>query len=255
MAFSSKSRYSLLIAALATFLLALLTPMLLVSADGGATVSVRASTTSAIVDNTVYFDAVVSNPPEGTPYYSWEIGQQGEWYFSTPFGAGSYTYSYMVRNQEETWQFRVRVKYGDVVLTSSPVTVSWRFNENRPTPTPIVIPTAPPTREEPTPTPTYIPPTPTQVPPKPTSTPPYVTAVKVTSGAGDDYTYFLDDEITVQVTFSEAVSVDTTGGAPQLKIDMDTDTDGVNSALKPYMARDLTMRIEELSEHIKEVEE
>ena len=381
MAFSSKSRHSLLVAALAILLLALVTPMLLVSADGGATVSVRASTTSAIVDNTVYFNAVVSNPPEGTPQYSWEIGQQGEWYFSTPFGAGNYTYSYMARNQEETWQFRVKVKYGDVVLTSAPVTVAWRFDENRPTPTPIVIPTAPPpltpfptatpppapeptatlpptseptaeptpetpTREEPSPTPTYIPPMPTQMPlrratatpvpaatdtpipttptplpvatdtpipatptpvpaarhadstpharacdnvpptprrfrlpprlclrqqtrrfhlpprprlrqrtrqfrlpprlwrhirpytstpipptptatPTPTSTPtpapPYVTAVKVTSDAGDDYTYFLDDEITVRVTFSEAVNVDATGGAPQLKIDMDPD--------------------------------
>ncbi|MDE2688448.1 MAG: fibronectin type III domain-containing protein [Chloroflexota bacterium] len=47
-----------------------------------------------------------------------------------------------------------------------------------------------------------------------------MTAVEVTSDAGEDLTYFLDDEITVQVTFSEAVNVDTTSGAPQLKIDM-----------------------------------
>ncbi|MDE2638964.1 MAG: hypothetical protein OXI03_00110, partial [Chloroflexota bacterium] len=47
---------------------------------------------------------------------------------------------------------------------------------------------------------------------------PSVTAVEVTSDAGDDDTYALGEIITVTVTFSEAVDVT---GAPQLKIDMD----------------------------------
>ena len=65
-------------------------------------------------------------------------------------------------------------------------------------------------------------PTPTPTPePTPTPTPapaPSVTGVAVTSDAGDDDTYALDDVIRVTVTFSEVVNVT---GAPQLKIDMD----------------------------------
>ena len=50
------------------------------------------------------------------------------------------------------------------------------------------------------------------------ATAPSVTAVAVTSDAGDDDTYFLGETITITVTFSEAVGVT---GAPRLKIDMD----------------------------------
>ncbi len=51
--------------------------------------------------------------------------------------------------------------------------------------------------------------------------PPAVTAVAVVSDPGDDDTYGLNDEIRVRVTFSEAVSVDTAGGTPRLKIKLD----------------------------------
>ncbi len=50
---------------------------------------------------------------------------------------------------------------------------------------------------------------------------PEVDEVEVTSDAGDDDTYALGDVIRITVTFDEAVDVDTTGGAPRLKIDMD----------------------------------
>ena len=50
---------------------------------------------------------------------------------------------------------------------------------------------------------------------------PAVTALAVTSDAGDDRTYALGDVVRVGVTFGEAVDVDTSGGAPRLKIDMD----------------------------------
>ena len=50
---------------------------------------------------------------------------------------------------------------------------------------------------------------------------PTVTGVEVTSNAGSDDTYILGDVITVSVTFSEAVNVDTQGGTPSLNIDMD----------------------------------
>ena len=50
---------------------------------------------------------------------------------------------------------------------------------------------------------------------------PDVTDVQVTSDAGSDHTYALGDVIRISVTFDEAVDVDTSGGAPRLKIDMD----------------------------------
>ena len=53
-------------------------------------------------------------------------------------------------------------------------------------------------------------------PPSPT-----VSGVAVTSDAGDDDTYILGDVISVTLTFSETVAVDTTGGTPTLSIDMD----------------------------------
>ena len=49
---------------------------------------------------------------------------------------------------------------------------------------------------------------------------PTVTAVAVTS-APDGGAYAVGENIEVTVTFSEAVDVDTTGGAPRLNIDMD----------------------------------
>ena len=48
--------------------------------------------------------------------------------------------------------------------------------------------------------------------------PPEVTAVAVTSDAGDDDTYILDDVIQITLTFSGAANV---SGTPRLKIDMD----------------------------------
>ncbi len=48
-----------------------------------------------------------------------------------------------------------------------------------------------------------------------------VTGVSVTSDPGSDDTYANGDVITITLTFSKAVNVDTSGGAPRLKIDMD----------------------------------
>ena len=53
--------------------------------------------------------------------------------------------------------------------------------------------------------------------PQPTS----VESVTVASGAGADKTYGLGDTIQVKVTFVGPVEVDTTGGTPRLRIDMD----------------------------------
>ena len=47
---------------------------------------------------------------------------------------------------------------------------------------------------------------------------PTVSAVAVTSNAGNDDTYILDEVIRITLTFNEAVDV---SGSPQLKIDMD----------------------------------
>ena len=51
--------------------------------------------------------------------------------------------------------------------------------------------------------------------------PPEVTGVALVSEAGDDATYALGETIRVRLTFSAAVDVDTSGGSPRLKIDMD----------------------------------
>ena len=48
-----------------------------------------------------------------------------------------------------------------------------------------------------------------------------VTGVAVVSDAGDDDTYALGETIRVEVTFAEAVEVDTSGGTPRVKIKMD----------------------------------
>ncbi len=50
---------------------------------------------------------------------------------------------------------------------------------------------------------------------------PAVTAVEVVSDAGSDATYALGEAIRVTLTFDEAAEVDTEGGAPRLKLDMD----------------------------------
>ncbi len=55
----------------------------------------------------------------------------------------------------------------------------------------------------------------------PPAPPPSVSGVAVVSDAGGDATYALGDVIRIRLTFSEAVSVDTAGGAPRLKIKMD----------------------------------
>ena len=49
-----------------------------------------------------------------------------------------------------------------------------------------------------------------------------VTGVEIVSFPGADQTYQFGDKILVQVTFSEAVTVDTTGGTPRLTIRFDT---------------------------------
>ncbi|MCY4487439.1 MAG: SwmB domain-containing protein, partial [Deltaproteobacteria bacterium] len=54
-----------------------------------------------------------------------------------------------------------------------------------------------------------------------TSGSPAVTGVEVVSDSGSDGTYALGETIRVRVTFSEAVEVDTAGGTPRLRIDMD----------------------------------
>ena len=54
-----------------------------------------------------------------------------------------------------------------------------------------------------------------------TSEAPAVTGVEVVSDSGSDDTYAFGETIRVRVTFSEAVEVDTTGGSPRLRIDMD----------------------------------
>ena len=51
---------------------------------------------------------------------------------------------------------------------------------------------------------------------------PTVSSVEISSSAGDDTTYEKDDKIQVQVTFSEKVTVDTTGGTPQLTLKVGT---------------------------------
>ena len=51
--------------------------------------------------------------------------------------------------------------------------------------------------------------------------PPSVTGVALVSDAGEDATYALGERIRVRLTFSAPVDVDTSGGAPQLSIDMD----------------------------------
>ena len=48
-----------------------------------------------------------------------------------------------------------------------------------------------------------------------------VTGVALVSDAGGDDTYALGEAVRVRVTFSEAVTVDTAGGTPRLRIDMD----------------------------------
>ena len=50
--------------------------------------------------------------------------------------------------------------------------------------------------------------------------PPVATGVAVVSDPGDDDTYAAGDTVRVAVTFAEAVSVDTAGGTPRLKLDL-----------------------------------
>ena len=54
---------------------------------------------------------------------------------------------------------------------------------------------------------------------------PWVTDVDISSDPGDDDTYILGDTISVKVTFSEAVTVDTTNGTPRLEIDFSSGDD------------------------------
>ena len=52
---------------------------------------------------------------------------------------------------------------------------------------------------------------------------PWVEGVAISSDPGDDGAYALGENIHVELSFSEAVDVDTTGGAPRLKIKLDPD--------------------------------
>ena len=52
------------------------------------------------------------------------------------------------------------------------------------------------------------------------STAPTVSTVAITSSPGTDNTYATDDTITATLTFSEAVSVDTTNGTPRITLDI-----------------------------------
>ena len=52
------------------------------------------------------------------------------------------------------------------------------------------------------------------------STTPTVSTVAITSSPGADNTYATGDTITVGVTFSEAVTVSTTGGTPRITLDI-----------------------------------
>ncbi len=52
---------------------------------------------------------------------------------------------------------------------------------------------------------------------------PWITGVAITSDPGDDDTYRLGETIQVTVTFSEAMTVDDTGGKPRLGINLDPD--------------------------------
>ena len=54
-----------------------------------------------------------------------------------------------------------------------------------------------------------------------TAAAPSVEAVALVSGPGADATYAAGDTLRVQVTFGEAVTVDTDGGTPRLKLDLD----------------------------------
>ena len=55
------------------------------------------------------------------------------------------------------------------------------------------------------------------------TTAPAVTAVAVASDPGEDTTYLAGDTVRVEVTFDEAVEVDTDGGTPRLKLDLDAE--------------------------------
>ena len=57
------------------------------------------------------------------------------------------------------------------------------------------------------------------------ATGPAATEVAVTSDAGDDATYAAGDTVRVALTFGEAVAVDTAGGTPRLKLDLDAEAD------------------------------
>ena len=97
--------------------------------------------------------------------------------------------------------------------------VDWRQSEPTSTPTPTPEPDAP--------TPVPVPPTPEPPAGSPSDTPtpepttPTVSTVAISSDAGDDDTYSLNDVIQITLTFSEAVDVDTAGGTPTVSIDMD----------------------------------
>ena len=172
--------------------------------DDGLSVSIAANPANLQVNKATTLTATIANPPsEETPEYDWEIDFGGGW---NSFGSGT-TFRYG-NGKAETLGFRLTVSYdGGETATSEPVTVTWTepapepTEEPTPTPTPTAEPTPEPT-EEPTPTPEPV----------------TVSAVAVSSDAGDDDTYILDDVIEVTLTFSEAVDVT---GTPRLKIDMD----------------------------------
>ena len=182
--------------------------------DDGLSVSIAANPANLQVNEATTLTATIANAPsEETPAYDWEIDFGNGWHSAS--SGSSLRYG---NGKAETLGFRLTVSYdGGETATSEPVTVTWTESSEEPAeePTPTPEPAPEPT-EEPEPTPTPAPaPEPTE---EPTPEPVTVTGVAVSSDAGDDDTYVLDEVIEVTVTFSEAVAV---SGTPQLKIDMD----------------------------------
>ena len=73
------------------------------------------------------------------------------------------------------------------------------------------------------------------------STAPTISTVAITSSPGSDNTYATDDTITVSLTFSEAVTVDTTGGTPSVHVNIsgynnlaDYSGDGSSAVVQPF---------------------
>ncbi len=176
--------------------------------DDGLRVSIAADPANPQVNEATMLTAAIANPPsEETPAYDWEIDFGSGWHSVSSGSTLRYGNA-----KAETLGFRLTVSYnGGETATSEPISVTWTEPTEEPTPEPTEEPEPTPAPEpEPTPEPTEE--------PTPTPEPVTVTGVAVSSDAGDDDTYILDEVIEVTLTFSAAVEV---SGTPRLKIDMD----------------------------------